>query len=583
MSNNANEIVELDVTNDDMNEMLESETVAPVAEQAPVAQDTPAEDVAPVAPVKKKKRVMCRLWAIILALAPVALLCLMPTLVLVKQASAYGVETEKTMLDAFLALINEFLGKDGLGKFYASVANAPASLEGFEMFSLPLLAGSGLFGKVYSLGLYAMALGVILNVCFMFVAIFSGKKAPKMVRAISFMNLFVFGTYLLGVLAIAKFYLLEIELTAMPVLILGGIVALSLLVYLVTALKKVKKVRAANFFLLLLSAVWVGCFAYAYLFVNAKTGENVRGAISILSEMGGKSLIPSLTQKVFFQYLVWGVCVLSILNLFISAIRLSTKKGFLFDVLRHVLHLIVAGLCVYVAFTTDIIKELGFMDLKIFVIVAAVVAFLQIIIASSTRARLKKGAKAKKEKAKKAEKEVKPAKEKAVKEEKKAKNSKQPVVAPVESKEEVSSEVEAVRYDYAAELVETPAQTEESPVVEEEEEVVEETIEEESAPESEPAPSTETPTPVLSTPYGYDFYNSQAFDPFIATLNDEERKQFTDIFILKNQGETKNLPDYVVGGDNSAFFKKIFIYLGQYREKIPSTLLAKMYNFSSKK
>ena len=88
-------------------------------------------------------------------------------------------------------------------------------------------------------------------------------------------------------------------------------------------------------------------------------------------------------------------------------------------------------------------------------------------------------------------------------------------------------------------------------------------------------------TPHVNTA-GYDFYNSKSFDPFIATLNTQERNDFTEIFILKFRGTMNELPDYVVGGDNKEFFRKIFIYLGQYRDRIPSDLLAKMYQFSLK-
>ena len=81
---------------------------------------------------------------------------------------------------------------------------------------------------------------------------------------------------------------------------------------------------------------------------------------------------------------------------------------------------------------------------------------------------------------------------------------------------------------------------------------------------------------------GYDFYNSKSFDPFIATLSVEERNQFTELFILRFQGTMPELPEYQVGGDNKEFFRKIFIYLGQYRDKIPSALLGKMYQYSLK-
>lgn len=95
-----------------------------------------------------------------------------------------------------------------------------------------------------------------------------------------------------------------------------------------------------------------------------------------------------------------------------------------------------------------------------------------------------------------------------------------------------------------------------------------------------------TPTakeaPVSAYTAGYDFYNSKAFDPFIATLDDEERKQFTELFILKHKGVMPEIPEYEVGGDNSEFFRKVFIYLGQYRDRFPNSLLIKIYQYTLK-
>ena len=84
------------------------------------------------------------------------------------------------------------------------------------------------------------------------------------------------------------------------------------------------------------------------------------------------------------------------------------------------------------------------------------------------------------------------------------------------------------------------------------------------------------------TTAGYDFYNCKSFDPFIATLDAAERNEFTELFILKFKGTMPELPDYVVGGDNKEFFRKMFIYLGQYRDRIPDGLLAKIYQFAIK-
>ncbi len=72
------------------------------------------------------------------------------------------------------------------------------------------------------------------------------------------------------------------------------------------------------------------------------------------------------------------------------------------------------------------------------------------------------------------------------------------------------------------------------------------------------------------------------FDPFLITLNDREKNEFIDLYVLKCRGIMPEIPGYVVGGDNRDFFNKVFIYLGQYIEKIPADLLAKMYKHSMK-
>ena len=69
-------------------------------------------------------------------------------------------------------------------------------------------------------------------------------------------------------------------------------------------------------------------------------------------------------------------------------------------------------------------------------------------------------------------------------------------------------------------------------------------------------------------------------DAFIATLSKAEKYEFADLYILKTKGNMGAIPTYEVGAENKAFFKKIFIYLSQYREKISSELLSKIYDYS---
>lgn len=71
-------------------------------------------------------------------------------------------------------------------------------------------------------------------------------------------------------------------------------------------------------------------------------------------------------------------------------------------------------------------------------------------------------------------------------------------------------------------------------------------------------------------------------DAFIATLSKAEKYEFADLYILKTKGGMAGIPTYEVGGENKAFFSKIFIYLSQYREKISSPLLAKIYDYAQK-
>ena len=54
-------------------------------------------------------------------------------------------------------------------------------------------------------------------------------------------------------------------------------------------------------------------------------------------------------------------------------------------------------------------------------------------------------------------------------------------------------------------------------------------------------------------------------DAFLNGLNAAERDEFTKLFISRIYGENKRLPVYTVGGDNSEFFAKIFVFMGRYR------------------
>lgn len=231
-----------------------------------------------------------------------------------------------------------------------------------------------------------------------------------------------------------------------------------------------------------------------------------------------------LTFDLTVQIVVAVIWVVALLG----AARLLAKKGLALDLIRYIVQLIVGVVLCYVAFTASAADNM----LLIYAGVAAGVSLLQVIICVC---QMKSG------KPKKAVEEIAPVE--------------QPAPAPV-PEYTVEEYAEALPYEGG-------------PV-----EGVE--IAQEVNPTFEENPIE----PVQVNTAGYDFYNSKSFDPFIAILNGEERNQFTELFILKYKGVMPEIPDYQVGGDNKEFFRKLFIYLGQYRDRIPDGLLSKIYQFA---
>ena len=238
----------------------------------------------------------------------------------------------------------------------------------------------------------------------------------------------------------------------------------------------------------------------------------------IKTAVEGFGLTFDLTAQIVFAA-IWVITLL-------GAVRLIAKKGLALDMIRYIVELVIGAILCYVAFTANA----GDNMLLIYAVVAAAVALLQIIICIA---------------------QCKSGKPKAVEEA----PVEQPAPAPV-PEYTVEEYAEALPYEGGpVEGVEVAQEVnptfEENPI-----------------------------EPVKVNTAGYDFYNSKSFDPFIAILNGEERNQFTELFILKYKGVMPEIPDYQVGGDNKEFFRKLFIYLGQYRDRIPDGLLAKIYQFA---
>lgn len=382
----------------------------------------------------------------------------------------------------------------------------------FKLFGLPALADTSLLiGKCTALALYLLLACIAISAILGIIAIFCGKKAPALLRTVSFLISFGFLSYAMTAYA---FNVVDLFLLAV-----GGVAGL---VYIVMAFARAGKKAVASFFMLLLSVASMGAVLYSLIHYPLAFYE-------------GASFVNFDTLSVIIAGVIGFVLIT-------GAFRLQAKKGLAFDIVRYVLQIVVGGFTLFVAISYDA-TELLFLILAI---VATAVSLIQLIICILQKRAVKKA-----NAVEEAEEElVAPAPAPFVEEE-------APVVpAFVESGEYVVEEyAEATAYEGGpVEGVEVA---------------------------KEINPTYVAPPASVQTA-GYDFYNSRSFDPFIAILNSDERNQFTELFILKYKGVMPEIPDYQVGGDNKEFFRKVFIYLGQYRDRIPDSLLAKMYQFAIK-
>ena len=495
----------------------------------------------------------------------------MPVKLLVSTSAGYAFYGKETILDAFLALFK----KDGLAEFYAEVAKtiSGAAASGFDSYTLkgiPVLAGTGALGKAMSLVMYALPIAAILAIVFMVIALCSGKAAPAMTRAILFVYFWAFGAYAVAITAVSL-YSASLDRTFDIAMI--AIAAVCFVIYLILSFIKAGKHTWMTLLLFILTVGFAGVTVYGI--VNCADG------IKELMGSAEDSIISGVTEGQFYKYALVALCGFLGLAAAVSSIRLSTKKGYTFDLVRYIIHLLLAGLFIYVAFTVT-----AFEDAYLYAFIAAAIVLVQIVLVIAVICARKKAKKAAAapavvEETAKVE-ETAPVSE-TTEETTATAESTQTEPAPAES--ETGVYAEAVRYEGPTATEETTLEAEEveAPVQEETT-----TVTEETATQQAPVYNYNFTTPAAEQPGAgatadYDFYNSRSFDPFIASLNSAEREQFTEIFILKYKGDTKNLPDYQVGGDNTEFFRKVFIYLGQYRDRIPDSLLSKMYQFAIRK
>ena len=82
----------------------------------------------------------------------------------------------------------------------------------------------------------------------------------------------------------------------------------------------------------------------------------------------------------------------------------------------------------------------------------------------------------------------------------------------------------------------------------------------------------------------YDALNAaygDAYDAFVETLTVEEKVEFMNVFLNRTTAAMPQIPAYQVGGDNAAFFRKIFVHLSAVRDNVPDGLMYKIYKYTA--
>ncbi|MDE6667300.1 MAG: hypothetical protein K2K38_03000 [Clostridia bacterium] len=97
-----------------------------------------------------------------------------------------------------------------------------------------------------------------------------------------------------------------------------------------------------------------------------------------------------------------------------------------------------------------------------------------------------------------------------------------------------------------------------------------------------PVYANETNTETAEEPEVYSpvIYNGPT-DEFINTLSNDQKVEFSKVFLERQNGNLTFIPDYNVGGRNDRFFNNVFIYFARLRSLVSDGLFNKMYEYGN--
>ncbi len=480
-----------------------------------------------------------------------------------------------------------------------------------SLFSSPITTTSAVTNATLSLVellfAFLFAITVIVSLVCMIVALVpqhqkegaEGKtsRAAKCVYAVARLIMLSYGGMFFYTLLLSTANVPELSLAVIDVnaLVIMGLTFITLSI---CALAKNKGIALVNIFLTVLSIAAVFGLAWP----TSTTSGLIADAIALLFTAG---------SDIFFSIMTVVLIFIMMINVYISFGRLASNKKYVFDIVRFALQLVVIALFitsyaihpVYSIAPTAIITE----NLVSFIIYVAttVVALVVAIVVVAVRA-------VKARKARSAEdtwmdtEEVEPVEETPFEETEpvaEAEPVAEPTPAPAPAAPAQMPTIVFVNPtpatpvnvpSYVPVPTPTPVPAPAPVVVPASAPATERHMSEfelrmqalakgempAPAPAPAPAPTYSAPAPKAEPRPEYSAVYT--YDAFLNLLTIAEKNEFGDMFIANKYGVVSNLPTYVISGDNSEFFSKVFIYLGRFRKYLSESLLEKLYDYVSK-
>lgn len=419
---------------------------------------------------------------------------------------------------------------------------------------------------------FVLILAVAFTVLLTIVSLCSSKAARRCAYLAAYVNFIAYGA-----LSACYFYQTTLEYSGrvpfgetffildlfdLPTLVISAVIAIILSVM---AISKKKGMGFLHVLLLFFSAAAALAIFYPIANWSLNTGYIFHAAVT-----GGEGL--DIWTKIFAGIVGFA----TVLNLLLSALRISSRKGVWFDFARYLIQLLAVIALTFIYLFDPIVEDLTVGDIapEMFTTIPYIVLLTASIVVLIVTIMLTMSASSKKEQEAETHNRVTP---ENVYMEPVASGAPRPIIVQAPAQPEAPmSEFEKSMEALARGAAPAPGATAPAAAPAQ---VVYRT---EYKPKADSHPA---PAPVKdNAPSSSNTYESAQFtyDPFINSLTPLQKNEFGDLFIAGKYGKLEYLPPYVIGGDNSEFFRKVFIYLGKYRNYVSADLLDKLCAYVAK-